>query len=212
MVCGPTNKSVVVIARKLLACTNCDDTINIVLIGDRSELLADSGHDLLEIYAATYMSTLRREFQRLGKHLLAEGNIAAYEKTTNEIVVKLNKRIPGVSLWDLQRSLEEVVEEFANIKSMHEPPDKVLEVALSNVGAELNEPTNKGLQEALKKVRSELERLDDQTVIQSLLEAADVVFCTLSSAGCKFESSQPESPSNPYRSDKSLQHHTQLCL
>ena len=218
MVCGPTNKSVVVIARKLLACTTRDDTINIVLIGDKSELLADSGHDLLDIYAATYMSTLRRQFQSLGEHLLADGNIAAYEKMTNAIVAKMDKRIPSVSLLGLQSSLEKVVEEFGNLKWMQSEEylstigSDQLEEELSNVGSEINEPPNKALKEALTNVDYELKRLDDQTVVQSLLESADVVFCTLSSAGCKFESSQPESPSNPYCSDKSLQHHTQLCL
>ena len=39
LVCGPTNKSVVVLARKVLACLGDSDSLNVAMDSDKDELL-----------------------------------------------------------------------------------------------------------------------------------------------------------------------------
>jgi len=65
LVCGPTNKSVVVLALKVLKSIRNDDSINAVLIGDKEELMSDNPKELGTFFVYAYTNNLMRRWQAM---------------------------------------------------------------------------------------------------------------------------------------------------
>lgn len=61
LVCGPTNKSVIVLANKVLRSTAREKSLNVMIIGDTAELLSDNP-ELRSNVVYTYISFLQDSF------------------------------------------------------------------------------------------------------------------------------------------------------
>jgi senataxin len=163
LVCGPTNKSVVVLARKVLHCIKKDDSTNVVLIGDGDELLSDNRKELEKSFVFTYIQSLTRAWRRLTDRLLKDNDFNRFEDESGYLLSKMRKQIPTIRLRELETALMyvgEFFEESADGKDQGKSPTTYL-----------------------KAIAKTIRELDQQMVVQDLLNSADVIFCTLSTTG-----------------------------
>ena len=170
LVCGPTNKSVVVLARKVLQCIRNEDSVNAVLIGDKGELLADNQAELENSFVYTYTADMIKKFKICGDQLLIDDDYVAYEKTTSTLLSRMMRVLYKYSLFGVECKLLEVSNAFESYRKA-EGDGKVA--------------AKKALKAALFAVTGTLKQLDEKQVVEELLASADLIFCTLSSAGSK---------------------------
>lgn len=163
LVCGPTNKSVVVLARKVLHCIKDDSNTNVVLIGDRDELLSDNRQELETSFVFAYIPSLVREWRSLTNKLLKDNNFSRFEDESENLLSKMRKRLPTIGLRALETALMQVGEFF--------------QASIDRTDSEYS------LKTLLREITESIKELDQQNVVQDLLNTADVIFCTLSTTG-----------------------------
>jgi hypothetical protein len=171
LVCGPTNKSVVVLTRKVIKCVEREDSLNVVLVGDKAELLSDNP-ELERIFVYGYVSHLAKTFvdaclqfkikayNEIDKTKKADFEIGEFKKTIDCLFVSMKRKTPSTSTQSLENALKKISGAFETGKKDSNRFDK-----------------------ALKEVKRRLGAVDVARVVEDLLDTADVVFCTLSSAG-----------------------------
>lgn len=173
LVCGPTNKSVVVLARKLLDCLAEDSAVKVALIGDKGELLADKQGDIESIYVHSYLPIKAEQFKKLGQTLL-EGSPSyshdKYEEDTANLLSQMKANLKTVSFYNVEESL----------LGIHSTLDKLEQIPQDEKARKADE---REYEESVKSVARNIKNLDNQRVVRDLLESADVVFCTLSASG-----------------------------
>jgi len=118
-----------------------------------------------------------------------------FEDESRDMVSDMRRQIPSISRSNIEMALNKVIDCF---ESFDDTRDKVWQLKLKREEEDVDAKAhNQKLQEILseqKKVERELElaladvtheiqSLDEQKVVQSLLQSADVIFCTLSTAG-----------------------------
>jgi len=162
LVCGPTNKSVVVLLRKVLSCVKDDESTSIVLVGDRKELLADNRQELEPVFVYTYISVLRRALKALRKKLLDSWDFGEFSSEKEKLIERMRIQLSSTC----SRSLEWALDGVQQSTSISDHDDRK--------GA---------VEKSFEKVFDALVSFDQQEVEKDLLGSADVVFCTLSTAG-----------------------------
>jgi AAA domain len=173
-VCGPTNKSVVVLARKVIQCVERDKSVNVVLVGDKTELLADDP-ELDDFFAHSYTANIRKSISRICGELESTGDLETFRAACHEILANMKRRLRLASQSNFEMVIENAVSAFErySLDEMEHPnPDEFVRDA-----------SVQERDEALEEVLSEFKKLDHQKVVQVLLESSDVIFCTLSTAG-----------------------------
>lgn len=174
LVCGPTNKSVVVLARKFLDCLGDDSSIKAALVGDKGELLADKQDDVENIYVQSYLSKRTAEFKKLGDKLLKGKRSYShdmYEEDTTKLLTRMKSDLKSTNFFDVEESLLDIRLALDKMDYVPETEEKAREAA------------EKVYEESVGMVSSKVRDLDNQTVVKDLLSSADVVFCTLPAAG-----------------------------
>ncbi|CAB9522121.1 Regulator of nonsense transcripts 1 [Seminavis robusta] len=171
LVCGPTNKSVTVLARKVLKCIQRDETIHAALIGDKEELLQDDREGLEDIFVYSYMDKRKKRWKRISNAFVGTNDFSKFERDSENMLRRLRRQIPNVSLSRLEMALSDVGDTFENC--MAEEDTDLREQSLRFVG------------DSLLRVTRSLQAIDEQEVHLGLLNSADVIFCTLSTCGSK---------------------------
>ena len=193
LVCGPTNKSVVVLAMKALAYMREDDSINAVLIGDREELMSDNPDELETFFVYAYTTNLIRRWKTIKNKLLKRYDIDQVEDEFRDVMSDMRRRIPTISRHLIEIAFENVQDCFESFDDAREEVWRLkLEEADSDAKVGNQEKRESPIEEkkakrelelALAMVTREFQSLDEQEVVQDLLRSADVIFCTMSTAG-----------------------------
>lgn len=191
LVCGPTNKSVTVLLRKVLDYCRHEESIKLVLIGDKSELLGDDTDVELESrYALSYTKLRAREFRDLGKELLDHNDIDHFDFRAHEVMQKIKTDIPSVKdLHIVEHALDSVRSAFLDQddNNSSESSDTIQaskeEKAKKMQQRRPKKERERKIKEAVNTIAVAVNKLDQQEVVQELLRQAQVVFCTLSSSG-----------------------------
>lgn len=181
MVCAPTNKAVTVLVTRYLESINCvnRDPFNVVLIGEQDKLLNEersllASHEttcpifrIRNIFAYTWQQGVADDCKYI-QHKLKSGH-AELVDMTNRILV-LCSRIKN-SLTILDQSLVGLM-------------DQILESANSATNSDLPVACYcEQWSKLLEQLASEIILLDPSVVVRELMESAQVIFCTLASAG-----------------------------
>jgi hypothetical protein len=178
MVCAPTNKAVSVLASRFAASVNQDTcNINAIMVGDAEKLLvdersskgqADDCMQLRSMFVFSWMQTMMEDYRNIRKKIVPMQGRNTQE-WTSEDVCKCSRR--------LEKRLTNSVPGL--------PKDVITKAALVTgaleklaAGAAVN-----GVVENLDKLLKALKEVPPDLVWRELLHSADVVFCTLASAG-----------------------------
>jgi superfamily I DNA and/or RNA helicase len=181
MVCAPTNKAISVLASRFMASfhDNCNNSINVIMVGDADKLLNDERcngysneqiHDnktanLKSIFLYTWMQTVVEEYRKILSYFQPGSKRGRDLSALHNLSVQLEQRLVS-SLPDLSKSLTKAATEISNI--------------LKNLksGRAAHEIVPK-----LETLVKELKEIKQDAVWPTLLLNANVIFCTLSSAG-----------------------------
>ncbi|KAG7348919.1 DNA helicase [Nitzschia inconspicua] len=137
LVCGPTNKSVIVLARKVLKSVEREKSLNVVIIGDTN----------------TFLSVCEK--------LQSDLDITRFSKSVDDIFEDMNRKTPSTNTTHVQNTVKEIVAMFEEKKK----------------------PNPSALKSKLEIAKKKFGGTDTAMIVKEMLETADVVFCTLSSAG-----------------------------
>jgi len=165
LVCGPTNKAVIVLVRKVLSCIKSDDTANVVLIGDKSELLTDNATELESSFAFSFLSSLRKDWRKLEERYWKKKKGQVYIRESNGLLSKMKRQISEGPLIEIESSLSSIEDIFKKGKI----EDKNVSI----------------LESHFSEIKNSMKMFDEQQVVMNLLNSADVIFCTLSTAGSR---------------------------
>mmetsp|Transcript_39902 Transcript_39902/g.56228 ORF Transcript_39902/g.56228 Transcript_39902/m.56228 type:complete len:549 (+) Transcript_39902:538-2184(+) len=169
LVCGPTNKSVTVIAGRLFRCIREDANINIVIIGDKDRLLAENIVELKQSLVYTFIPTMVEQWKalsnELSRRIISRTDFIFKSK---KLETRLKRHL--ASFYDDNvRNLLKKVKEVAVDKNCEYP-------------SRLDDDIRPILM-AIDKLCVTFESWDERMVVLELLNSAHVIFCTLTSAG-----------------------------
>jgi hypothetical protein len=188
MVCAPTNKAVTVLATRFIQATKDDSAFNAILVGDAGKLLMDeqpskrSAHEnessfqekkkLRSMLVYQWMSVVIEEYRGIKALLrgrdLKEGE-EEEEGLNHEILDKartmhqrLAKSLPGLPLevLDQAKGIHDALQQWTTMTSQA-----------------------KGVMSSIDKFVKVLKGLKPETVRSDLMSSANLIFCTLTSAG-----------------------------
>ncbi|KAG7348918.1 DNA helicase [Nitzschia inconspicua] len=160
LVCGPTNKSVIVLARKVLKSVEREKSLNVVIIGDTVELLSDNP-ELRSSVVYTYFLYMQNTFLSVCEKLQSDLDITRFSKSVDDIFEDMNRKTPSTNTTHVQNTVKEIVAMFEEKKK----------------------PNPSVLKSKLEIAKKKFGGTDTAMIVKEMLETADVVFCTLSSAG-----------------------------
>jgi len=168
MVCAPTNKAISVLASRFLAAVNPDTCAsNAIIVGDSEKLLSDRDGRLRSIFLYQWMPEVVLLYRKIRNYFLpGGGNASAPQEvyaSASQLERKLSNSFPGLppSIVTLTNQISTALRKFA-FQGVPVAPDFV---------------------GVVEKLLSELQAIPVDFVWRELLKSADVVFCTLSSAG-----------------------------
>jgi len=175
MVCGPSNKSVVVLMRKILQCLNGTDTLKVALIGDKDELFADYQDEISEVYVHSYLDLMASKWKDAEKYVLSDTSMYdKYEQDTSRLLSGMKSRLKTTNFMGLEESLLDVREVMNAIIHSSE--------AMETLTDDVKE-LRKEFRRKVKIVTLHIKNLDAERVVGDLLSSADVIFCTLIASG-----------------------------
>ena len=189
MVCAPTNKAISVLATRFLKMAHPDCCINAIVVGDSDKLLMDErsqktssggvgaaaiaseGIDtvaLTRTFLYSWMQTVEIEYRRVRNYFMPGSGRQQFDSihSVSQAAKRLGRRIeyclPGLSkeITKLMARVSTVIENIANGRSADH--DVVV---------------------LIERVMKELKEMPPDFVWRQLLGNADVIFCTLASAG-----------------------------
>ena len=168
LVSAPTNKAVTVLAVRVLDAIRDDKSTSAVLIGDQERLLADNYNLLRRVFVYTWRNAMVEDWERIAKDLqVGRSNAkAALVAWAQKRLNNIKRQVSGL-IDDQAKS--SIVQITAHLKALLELPD----------GATLK----KSLAEQISILVRVLKSWDEREVVQALLAEANIIFCTLSSAG-----------------------------
>ena len=175
LVCGPTNKSVVVLATRVIEQMSGTNLANFALIGDKHELLVDNEQVLEPWFVYTVTKHWRKRWKRLQRHLLRHLDFDYFDDMSNALLLEMRRRLSSV------RRLEEPVKNLTALRLAL--PDLQEHEELSDSFDEARKDREQLINDLFEDIDTQLKEMDEQELVKDLLDSADVVFCTLSSAG-----------------------------
>jgi AAA domain len=161
---------VVVLARKVLACFGDSNSLNVALVGDKDELLADRPDEIAGKFVRGYLPQMLLKWENVQQPHLSNRKFvySDYERDTCHLLSQMKMKLKTTDLHDVEERLDDVrdaVEEMKNAPQ-HE-----------------NELAKKNFSEVINAVTHSVKNLSDDQVVRDLLDSADVVFCTLVASG-----------------------------
>ena len=171
LVCGPTNKSITVLARRLLQCVR-DSKVDVVIFGDKASVLAEDSSDFLNPhFVYTYTSTKIKQFNVLTNDFLARKiNSDQFKEKTDHIISVLDRQIPDQFNYLTERAAKDLQQAVVAFESRANDDEKRKEL----IGS---------VRSAIKELTKQMKSWSEKDTVAELLDSADVVMCTLSSAG-----------------------------
>lgn len=182
MVCAPTNKAVSVLVTRYLGSIRHTkhDPFNVVMIGDQDKLLVEekgsAEHDdslpafqVRNIFVYTWIHGMVEDCKYIrrklnGGALDVGGLLTRTHRLCSRLMNSLPRTIVDSSLTSIIRDVRKTIETVVTDDALH-----------------LSVCQRWG--DALDSLASAVLTLDSGSVVRELLESADVVFCTLASAG-----------------------------
>lgn len=168
LVSAPTNKAVTVLAVRVLDALRDDKSTSTVLIGDQERLLADNYNLLRRVFVYTWRNAMVEDWERIAKDLQVPRSIGK-----DALIAWAQKRLNNI-----QRQVSTLIDDHAK--------STMVQIA-TNLKALLESPESATLKTLLAEQISLLIKIlkswDEREVVQVLLAEANVIFCTLSSAG-----------------------------
>lgn len=201
LVTAPTNKAITVLASRFLDALNGDGSLNVIMIGVEDKLVSHMGGDesspdmddpfivaslpspLRAIYVYTWIQSMQDQFRYLQRSLqpqvVLESKIDSIEHKAKQLRRKLVNGIPHISKMS---GATDVINKFVNLL-------RRVESTLMPSSSEMPSSQNveSGVWEEARHcvdlLLSTLESIDKAAATEELLATADVIFCTLSTAG-----------------------------
>lgn len=180
MVCAPTNKAIALLATRVFTKASLmnEDTppYRMLMVGDEEKLLeeppgSNQDHVLKEIYLYSWKAMMVKGFDGIRQRLRDLSTMGVAFLGLSKTAKQLKSRIIS-SLRALPKDLITAMDELCSI--LHN---------LQTV-SESDRETNFSVAEKLATgICQALRKLDDSTVVSELLASADVIFCTLCTAG-----------------------------
>ena len=183
LVTAPTNKAITVLASRFLAALDGDASFNVVLIGVEDKLVDDddslqrsvsSQTDNLrvpssfrDIFVYTWLDTMSSTFQAILEEILAKQTTKSILSRLRGIRKKLRKGIP--SLYRESGAPQYLDCLIGRLEQSLYDPDEA--------------PSSSEIEDLFENITSSLQDIDQSGATQELLATADVIFCTLSTAG-----------------------------
>lgn len=170
LVCGPTNKSVVVLARKVLNCLGDSNSLKLALVGDTDELLADRPDEIEGLLVRSYLPQMLLKWKEVLKIHWSNPKLlhSDYERDTTNLLSQMKMRLKETDFRDVEECLDDVRSAVKEMKSASKKEKK---------------SSGEKYRKAIKAVTDSVKNLSDDQVVRDLLDSADVVFCTLIAAG-----------------------------
>mmetsp|Transcript_24162 Transcript_24162/g.26684 ORF Transcript_24162/g.26684 Transcript_24162/m.26684 type:complete len:507 (+) Transcript_24162:1498-3018(+) len=167
MICAPTNKAVAVLAARIIDAVQDDTNISTVLIGDEERLLEDHRNLLGRFFVYTWKDEQIKHWQRL-RNCCRNGTQS--KKDFSDCVLKqlqtLKRQIKDLIDDELQSIITKLTNNLQNFTELHGPKISV--------------------EKSITNLLQELKKLDETVIIETLLKQANIIFCTLSSAGAQY--------------------------
>ena len=183
LVTAPTNKAITVLASRFLVALDGDASFNIVLIGVEDKLVDDDDSlqrsvnsqtdnlrapsSLRDIFVYTWLNTMSSTFQAILEEILAEQTTKSILSRLRGIRKKLRKGIP--SLYRDSGAPQYLDCLIGRLEQSLYDPDEA--------------PSSSEIEDLFQNMTSSLHDIDQSGATQELLATADVIFCTLSTAG-----------------------------
>ena len=203
LVCAPTNKAVTVLATRFMAARNPDKCrFNALMVGDADKLLAEergryngshnkenryqsqsssSQQQLRSVFVFSWLQTVIDEYRKIATSLLSAGqtklpgarrsNSRMSPSDLHKLACRLEKRLTS-NLPDLPSNILKTAQKVSTIAG---------ELASGKDGSKSSSLTTK--LESLVAELVELQKNSKDFVCRQLIANADVLFCTLASAG-----------------------------
>jgi hypothetical protein len=175
MVCAPTNKAVSVLAARFAASVNLDTcNCNAIMVGDAEKLLvdersskgqADDSMPLRSMFVFSFMQTIMDDYRKIRDYFVRN----TQEWTSDEDVWKCSRRLEKRLTNSLPGLPKDVITQVALVTG-------ALEKLAAGAAAH-------GVVAILDTLLLALKEVPPDLVWRELLHSADVVFCTLASAG-----------------------------
>jgi len=173
LVSAPTNKAVSVLATRFLQAVRDDTNLpgcNAIVVGDADKLLGEDSHNnnnnpLRRIFLYTWLSTVKSDYTRIrayfqpGYH--GRDNLAALSKLAVQLEHRLTNSLPYLSK-NILNWTRQISQSLASVTK--------------------GGPGH-GIVETTSKLLHELHEMPNEAVWEALLKSANVIFCTLASAG-----------------------------
>jgi len=183
LVTAPTNKAITVLASRFLAALNGDAGLNVVLIGVEDKLVDDEGSSrsnanshtddlrvpatLRDVFVYTWLNTISSSLQAILDDILSNRNVKSTLSRLGGIRKKLRKGIP--SLYRESETHQYLDCLIGRLEQSSNDPDEA--------------PTSSEIEDLIENIVSSLQDIDQSDATKELLATADVIFCTLSTAG-----------------------------
>jgi senataxin len=170
LVCAPTNKAVTVLATRVLDAIQHDEATSAVLIGDQDRLLSDHRDTLRPIFCYTWRDVMVQDLKKIERELKPDSNnLSALAMHGLQRVQAIRRQVSSLVGDEIQTILTSLHKNFNNLL--------------------LQENNKSGTILALRSSISELiprlQGWDERQVVQTLLADANIIFCTLTSAGAQ---------------------------
>ena len=185
LVTAPTNKAITVLASRFLASLNVSAAAtNVVLIGVEDKLVDDENNSsqrnvnshnvdlrvpstLRDIFVYTWLKTASSTFQAILDDILSERNMKSILSRLREMRKKLRKGIP--TLYRESETPQYLDCLIGRLEQSSYDPDEA--------------PSSSEVEDLIENIVCSLQDVDQSAATQELLATADVIFCTLSTAG-----------------------------
>lgn len=185
MVCAPTNKAVTVLVTRYLESISCVDQnpFNVVLIGEQDKLLHEEqalldSHEtnvpafrVKNMFVYTWLQGVVEDCRYIQRKLVHHGQDEV-NAIANRILILCSRVVKSLNYETLDRRLVGLID------SLRESAKRAVSDDLFPVSHYAQE-----WGEGLDDIASCMLKMDPTGVVRDLLESANVIFCTLASAG-----------------------------
>ena len=171
MVCAPTNKAISLLCSRFLDVIESKNSpVNVVLVGDDDKLLGDGKSDpeasrLRPIFLYTWINTVLEDYKRIRKFLTSKRGRD----------------------WDTMRALatnlySRLRNQVSSLPKFERDSAKKIALGMNAAKADRDE-SRREIINAIDRLQNEIHTWKNDSIWNQLIDSAQVVFCTLASAG-----------------------------
>lgn len=181
MVCAPTNKAVAVVASRLVAALNRREwCCNIILVGDADKLLAETETSLTDPQSTPASAMRQRDLTSIFLYTWVQGISSNYIKCADQL-----QSDSSVPVKDIAATLQGLQQHLSNsIPDLHSKTKTLAEhITKTAMKCKKNMSLKMGVVQDINALVGCLERIKPDKIYNTLLNSADIIFCTLATAG-----------------------------